>query len=136
MGAGNVDSGNSWLPQCWHLRSSSVACNFSGINFVYFTLKVIFPSPGHSFCVCVFGNKAQLDDTLPKFHFDILIVPANNTLALQVREENISVFVSQQLPPGMGYVRGLELLLLFQQLPTEERSKANNFRRVGTPGSF
>lgn len=75
-------------------------------------MKVIFPSLGQSF-LCVFGNKAQLDDTLPKIHFDISIAMANNALALQVHEENINTFIYQQLLPRMG-CQGLELLLLFQ----------------------
>lgn len=48
--------------------------------------------------MCVFGNKAQLNDTLPKIHFDISIAMANNALALQVREENINTSINSSHP--------------------------------------
>lgn len=75
-------------------------------------MKVIFPSLGQIF-LCVLGNKAWFDDSLPKIYFDLSIAMANNALALQVCTENINMIIYQKLLPRMG-CQGLEVLLLFQ----------------------
>ena len=49
--------------------------------------------------------------TLPKIHFDISI--SIYALALQVRKENIKVFIYQKLLRRVG-CQGLELFLLIQ----------------------
>lgn len=131
MGLTNVNSGTTGFHSAF--ISDGLAWHKSCLSNQLFTSqwKSSFSPRGGVFCV--FGNKVELDDTLPKIHFDISIASVNNALALQVRKEGINVVICQKLPPRMG-CWGLELLLLSSSNFSQDKGQRQTISKAQGPG--